>query len=145
MESDFFASVYSGEGESADHHGSRTVVHARAAGINVLSSRKCRTGLRAKNLAKRKRAKSGARGYKLLPGPQRYIAPGRRAFTAPRRFYTPTLNARRTYFQLFIAPAAACFSHGALYLRGDVKKKCVIAAVFGWLITRSRAYVSRWL
>jgi len=112
MESDFFALVYSGESDSADHHGSRW--YTLAGGINVLSSRKCRTGLRAKNLAKRKRAKSGAR-LQITSRPPTIYSAWPRAFTGRRDDFIRDLKRRCTYFQLFIAGGLALQSQGFIY------------------------------
>lgn len=125
MESDFFASVYSKESDSADHHGSRW--YTLAGGINVLSSRKCRTGLWAKNLAKRKRQVWRA-ATNYSPAPNDIQRAWSRAFTGRRDDFIRDLKRRRTYFQLFIAHGRSVMG---LYLYDNVKKKCVIATVFG--------------
>lgn len=130
MESDFFASVYTSEGDSADHHGSRW--YTLVGSINVLSSRKCRTGLWAKNLAKRKRAKSGAR-LQITPRPPTIYSAWPRAFTGRRRRrddFIRDLKRRRTYFQLFIARGRALQSWGFIYATNVKKKKKALSRPF---------------
>lgn len=68
-------------------------------------------------------APSLARGYKLLPGPRRYIAPGRAHLPGAATILYATLNAGAPIFSS-LSPTAARFTHRALFTRQYKKKPC---------------------